>query len=92
VCRIQDAAGLVQPYQQPGAAPGGPGRDALAARERAGALGEVLGAQQLAANGTREEIVRRGGGSGEQAGKTERGQASAGGFGPAPARRGTARE
>jgi hypothetical protein len=81
---VQDLAGLVQPDQQPGAAPAGPGRDALAARERAGALGEVLGAQQLAANGTREEIVRRGGGSGEQAGKANRGQRDTGGFGPAP--------
>jgi len=81
---VQDLAGLVQPDQQPGAAPAGPDRDPLAARERAGALGEVLGAQQLAANGTREEIVRRGGGSGEQAGKAKRGQRDTGGFGPAP--------
>jgi hypothetical protein len=56
----------------------------LPARERARALGEVLGAQELAANGTREQVVRRGGGSGEQAGKAKRGQKDTGEFGPAP--------
>jgi hypothetical protein len=81
---VQDAACLVQPLQEPGAAPGGAGRDSLAAGERTRAVGEMLGAQQVAANGARKEIVRRGGGSGEQAGEAERGQTGTGGFGPIP--------
>jgi hypothetical protein len=89
---VQDAAGLVQPDQQARAAAGGPRGYPLGPREGTGALGEMLGAQQLAANGARQEVIRRGGGSGEETGKAKRGQTDIGGSGVGPGQAGAARE
>jgi hypothetical protein len=88
---VQNPAGLVQPDQQPRATAGRPGGDPLGPRESTRPLGEMLGAQQLAANGAREEIVRRGGGSVEETGKAKRGQTDIGGSGVGPGQAGAAR-
>jgi hypothetical protein len=84
---VQDAAGLVQPDQQSRATAGGPGGHPLGPGEGTGPLGEMLGAQQLAANGARQEVIRRGIGSGEETGKAKRGQTDIAGLGSAPDRR-----
>jgi hypothetical protein len=53
----------------------------LRPRERAGALGEVLGTQQLSANRAREQVVGDRGGSGEETRKTKRSQTALAGLG-----------
>ena len=68
---VEDPAGLVQPDQEAGAPPRGLGGHALGARERARALGEMLGAEQLAADGAGEELFGSGGGSRRRSGTSE---------------------
>ena len=74
---LEDPAGLVQPDEQAGAASGGPGDDALGARQGAGSVAEVLGAEQLAADRAGEKLVGRRGGSGKQTRQARRGQGDA---------------
>ena len=72
---IYDPAGLVQPDQEAGAPARGLGRDALGARERSRAIAEMLGAEQLAADGAGKKLVGGGGGSGgEEARQARQGQ------------------
>jgi hypothetical protein len=72
---LDDPAGLVQPDEQAGAATGGLGDDALRARQGSGAIAEVLGAEQLAADRAGEKLVGRRGGPGKQTRQARRGQA-----------------
>ena len=75
---VEDAAGLVEPLEQTGPPPRRVAReDPLAGRDRAGPVGEVFGAQQLAPDraGERQLLASVGGaleelqdGVGEQAG------------------------
>ena len=56
---VQDPAGLVEAGEQAGAPPpGGDRGQALAGRRGPGAIGEVLGAEQLAADRSAEQFVR----------------------------------
>jgi len=52
---VQDAAGLVQSGEERGAPAGGPAGEPLALGQVLRALGQVLGAQQLAVDGPGEE-------------------------------------
>jgi hypothetical protein len=74
---VQDAAGPVQPGEERRAPAGGPGGEALALGQVLRALGQVLGAEQLAADGSREEglgCVREAGeDTGEESGRSQRG-------------------
>jgi hypothetical protein len=60
---VEDPARLVKPLQQPVAGMGRAGRQPLVLRDRARPLGEELGAEQLAADRTREELVESGPGA-----------------------------
>ena len=54
---VEDALGLVQAGEQRRSAPDLPaGAETLALREGAGAFGELVGAEQLAAYGTGEQL------------------------------------
>ena len=71
---VEDPAGLLQPHEKTRAAARGLGGHPLRAREAPGAIAEMLGAEQLAADRAREELLGRNGGSGEQARQAGRGQ------------------
>jgi hypothetical protein len=72
---LEDPAGLVQADEQAGAAAGGLGDDPLSARQGAGPVAQVLGAEQLAADRAGEKLVGRRGGPGKQTRQARRGQA-----------------
>ncbi|HVE79257.1 MAG TPA: hypothetical protein VNA89_10370, partial [Gemmatimonadaceae bacterium] len=64
---VQDPPGAIEAHEQRRAPPPPAGRgQALLARDGASALGEVLGAQQLAADWSREQLVRPVRGRGEE--------------------------
>ena len=74
---VQDAAGSVQAGEERGAPAGGPDREPLALGQVLRALGQVLGAQQFAPDGTGEEALGRvraaGENTGEESGRSQRG-------------------
>jgi len=71
---IQDPAGLIEPPQQPGPA----GRratslyDLLSGRDRLSPFGEMLGAQQLTADRTGEQLIGSAGTAGAESGQERR--------------------
>jgi hypothetical protein len=74
---VQDAAGPVQSGEERGAPPGAPGGESLALGQVLRAFGQVLGAEQLAADGPGEEGLGRvraaGENTGEESGRSQRG-------------------
>jgi hypothetical protein len=74
---VEDAAGPVQPGEERGASAGGPGGEPLAFGQVLRPLGQVLGAEQLAADGSREEplggVRAAGENTGEESGRSQRG-------------------
>ncbi len=74
---VQDAAGSIQSGEERGTPAGGPRGESLALRQVLRALGQVLGAEQLAADGPGEEALGRvraaGEDTGEESGRSQRG-------------------
>ncbi len=69
---VQDPAGLVQPGKESGVPPPlAAGSQALSLGHRAGALGEVLGAQQLAPDRSGENLLGAFPAAGEETGDDE---------------------
>lgn len=77
----QDSAGLVEPVEQPVAVPAGPPEQPLLPGQLPRPFGEALGAEQLAADRSREQLVEPGTGLVARGGEQDAGDGALGAAG-----------